>query len=280
MILDAIRWNVSPEILTLGPFHLRWYGVLFATGFLIGFYIMQHIYRREQRPEKDLDTLLGYILIGTIVGARLGHCFFYEPEYYLAHPIEIIKIWEGGLASHGGTIGVFLALFLYSRKRPNQSFLWLADRLAIPTALTASLIRLGNLFNSEIYGKITDVPWAFIFERVDPHPRHPTQIYEAAAYLVLFILLRILYRRGTYDKWAIGRPLGLFLLWVFGWRVLIEWVKEPQEAFSLGIPYLNMGQLLSFPFLAIGLYLLLRKRASPFFNQPSSNLAARSPKSQ
>ncbi|MCS7296963.1 MAG: prolipoprotein diacylglyceryl transferase [Bacteroidia bacterium] len=253
-----IRWAVGPEILAFGSFQIRWYGLLFAAGFLIGFYLMRWIYRQEQRNEKDLDTLLGYLLIGTIVGARLGHCLFYEPAYYLSNPIEILKVWEGGLASHGGTIGVFLALYLYSRRRPDQPFLWLSDRLTIPTALTASLIRLGNLFNSEIYGKITTVPWAFIFERVDPHPRHPTQVYEAVAYLALFFLLLFLYRRGVYLRWREGRPLGFFLLWVFGWRLVIELVKEPQEGFELGLP-LNMGQLLSLPFLVVGLYLFVRK---------------------
>lgn len=254
-----IYWDASPELLRLGPLTLRWYGLLFAVGFFIGFYLMRRIYRGERKPEKDLDTLLWYVLIGTIVGARLGHCFFYEPAYYLEHPIEILKVWEGGLASHGGTIGVIIALYLYTRKRPDQTFWWLADRLAIPTALTASLIRIGNLFNSEIYGKITSVPWAFVFVRVDPHPRHPTQLYESIAYAGLFMLLWVLYQRGAYERWPSGKPLGIFFLWVFGWRMLIEWVKEPQEAFSLGLP-LNMGQLLSLPFMAFAVYLILRKR--------------------
>lgn len=253
------HWKASPEILTIGPFQLRWYSLLFAAGFFIGFYLMRSIYRQEKRPEKDLDTLLWYVLIGTIVGARLGHCLFYEPEYYLSHPLAILKVWEGGLASHGGTIGVILALYLYARRHPDQPFLWLADRLAIPTALTATLIRIGNFFNSEIYGHITTVPWAVVFERVDPHPRHPTQLYEALAYLPLFFVLWGLYRKGAYTRWKPGQPLGLFLVWVFGARLLIELVKEPQEAFDLGLP-LNMGQLLSLPFVALGLYLLKRKR--------------------
>lgn len=254
-----IRWNVSPDLLHLGPLTLRWYGLLFAAGFLVGFYLMRHIYRQEGRPEKDLDTLLWYLLIGTVVGARLGHCLFYEPQFYLSNPIEIFKVWEGGLASHGGTIGVFVALLLYTRKRPDQPFLWLADRLAVPTALAAAFIRLGNLFNSEIYGHITTVPWAFVFERVDPHPRHPTQLYEALVYATLFGVLLILYRRGVLIRWPAGRTLGFFLVWVFGWRWLIEWVKEPQEAFDLALPF-NMGQLLSVPFIGVGLYLMLRKR--------------------
>ncbi|MCS7188865.1 MAG: prolipoprotein diacylglyceryl transferase [Bacteroidia bacterium] len=253
-----IRWNVSPEILELGPLHIRWYGLLFASGFLVGFYIMRWIYKKEKKAEQSLDALLWYLLVGTIVGARLGHCLFYEPAYYLANPIEILKIWEGGLASHGGTIGVFLALYLYAKNHPDQPFVWLTDRLTLPTALTAALIRIGNLFNSEIYGKITAVPWAFIFERVDPHPRHPTQLYEAIVYAVLFIQLLYLYRKGWYATQAHGRPLGLFLTWVFGWRWVIEWWKEPQEAFSLPLP-LNMGQLLSLPFIVVGLYLLFAK---------------------
>lgn len=254
-----LHWSASPDIAHIGPLTLRWYGLLFAAGFFIGFYLMRWVYRQEGRPETDLDTLLWYLLLGTVIGARLGHCLFYEPAYYLANPVEIIKIWEGGLASHGGTLGVLLALYLYTRKRPNQPFLWLADRLTVPTALTATFIRIGNFFNSEIYGKITTVPWAIVFERVDPHPRHPTQLYEALVYFMLFMLLFVLYRRGVYFRWPMGRPLGVFLLWVFGWRFVIEWVKEPQEAFSLGLS-LNMGQLLSVPFLVMGLYLLLRKR--------------------
>ncbi|MEN2992622.1 MAG: prolipoprotein diacylglyceryl transferase [Bacteroidia bacterium] len=259
MNLAYIRWEVAPEIFTIGPFQLRWYGILFASGFLIGFYLMQWIYARESKPKQDLDTLLWYLLIGTVVGARLGHCLFYEPAYYLENPEKILAIWEGGLASHGGTLGVFLALYLYTRRRPDQPFVWLADRLTIPTALAATLIRLGNLFNSEIYGKVTTVAWAFIFTRVDPHPRHPTQLYEALWYFGLFGLLLYLYGRGFYKHWPVGRPLGLFLSWVFGGRWVIEWVKEPQEAFSLGLGW-NMGQLLSVPFFALGIYLLLRKK--------------------
>ena len=256
-MIAYIQWDVSPEIFSLGPLTIRWYGLLFASGFFIGYYLMQAIYKRENKPLANLDALLWYVLLGTVIGARLGHCLFYEPEYYLSNPVEILKIWEGGLASHGGTAGVFLALWLYSRRRPQEPFGWLADRLAIPTALTATFIRLGNLFNSEIYGKITTLPWAFIFERVDPHPRHPTQLYEASVYFVLFLLLLYLYwRRFTFYEKPY-RPLGLFLSWVFGWRILIEFVKEPQAPFETALP-LNMGQLLSIPLVALGLYLLLR----------------------
>jgi len=260
-MIAYIHWNVSPEIFSLGPFTIRWYGFLFASGFLIGYYLMQGIYKREQKPLAHLDTLLWYLILGTVIGARLGHCLFYEPAYYLANPLEILKIWEGGLASHGGTIGVFIALWLYSRKHPQEPFGWLADRLTIPTALTATFIRLGNLFNSEIYGKISTVPWAFVFERVDPHPRHPTQLYEATVYFLLFLLLLYLYyhRPSLWQK--IYRPLGLFMIWVFGWRLIIEFVKEVQVDFENTLP-LNMGQLLSIPMIALGLYFLFRSKGA------------------
>ena len=260
-MIAYIHWNVSPEIFSLGPFTIRWYGFLFASGFLIGYYLMQGIYKREQKPLAHLDTLLWYLILGTVIGARLGHCLFYEPAYYLANPLEILKIWEGGLASHGGTIGVFIALWLYSRKHPQEPFGWLADRLTIPTALTATFIRLGNLFNSEIYGKISTVPWAFVFERVDPHPRHPTQLYAATVYFLLFLFLLYLYyhRPSLWQK--IYRPLGLFMIWVFGWRLIIEFVKEVQVDFENTLP-LNMGQLLSIPMIALGLYFLFRSKGA------------------
>ncbi len=256
-MIAYIHWDVSPEVFSLGPITIRWYGLLFASGFLIGYYLMQAIYKRENKPLANLDALLWHVILGTVIGARLGHCLFYEPEYYLSNPIEILKIWEGGLASHGGTAGVFLALWLYSRRHPQEPFGWLADRLTIPTALTATFIRLGNLFNSEIYGKITTLPWAFVFERVDPHPRHPTQLYEASVYFMLFLLLLYLYRRHFAFYERPYRPLGLFLSWVFGWRMVIELVKEPQAPFEAELP-LNMGQILSIPLVGLGLYLLLR----------------------
>jgi len=260
-MIAYIHWNVSPEIFSIGPLTIRWYGLLFASGFLIGYYLMQGIYQREQKPIAHLDTLLWHLILGTVIGARLGHCLFYEPAYYLAHPLEILKIWEGGLASHGGAIGVFIALWLYSRKHPQEPFGWLADRLTIPTALTATFIRLGNLFNSEIYGKIATVPWAFVFERVDPHPRHPTQLYEATAYFSLFLLLLYLYYK-YHPLWQkTYRPLGLFLIWVFGWRLLIEFIKEVQVEFENELP-LNMGQLLSIPMIGLGVYFLFLFRGS------------------
>jgi phosphatidylglycerol:prolipoprotein diacylglycerol transferase len=163
LLFDFIIWNVSPEIIDLGKFSLRWYGLLFATGFLIGQQILIRIYKQEGKSEKHVETLTVYMLIATVVGARLGHCLFYQPEYFLKHPIEILYIWEGGLASHGATIGILLAIYLYSRKQTDQSYLYVLDRLVITIALAGCLIRLGNLMNSEIYGKQTDLPFAFVY---------------------------------------------------------------------------------------------------------------------
>ena len=163
MLLNFIIWDASPELFSLGPLVIRWYGLLFALGFLIGQQILVRIYKQEGRSEKDVDTLTVYMVISTVIGARLGHCLFYEPGYYLKHPIEILKIWEGGLASHGATIGILIAIYLYSRKQTNQSYLYVLDRMVITIALAGCLIRLGNLMNSEILGRPTNLPTAFIF---------------------------------------------------------------------------------------------------------------------
>ena len=251
-----IHWDVSPELLRLGPFALRWYGLCFALGFLLGYFIVRWIFQREHKPERDLDRLLFYMLAGTIIGARLGHCLFYEPAFYLRHPLEILMIWKGGLASHGGAIGILISLYLYSRSRPEQPYLWLLDRIAIPTALGGCFIRLGNLFNSEILGTPTDVPWAFVFARIDDVPRHPAQLYESIVYLLIFAVLLAVYRKLG-ERTPRGLLTGLFLALVFGARFLIEFVKVRQAAFGEGLP-LSMGQLLSIPMILAGLVLLWR----------------------
>lgn len=254
MALATIYWDVSPVIVRLGPLAIRWYGLLFALGFLLGFYFMRGVFRRERRPESDLDVLLLYLIGGTVIGARLGHVLFYQPGYYLTHPIDILKVWEGGLASHGGLIGVLAALYLYTRSRPGQPFLWLIDRLAAPVALTGAFIRLGNLFNAEILGVPAEVPWAFVFARVDLVPRHPAQLYEALAYLLIFAGLAALYRRyGAHTP--PGLLSGLFFVAVFSARFMIEFVKVPQAGFAADLP-LRMGQLLSLPVILVGLVLL------------------------
>lgn len=255
-VLLQIQWDQGPNIIELGPLTFRWYGLLFALGFLIGFFIMRWIYRREGKPEQDLDPLLLYLLGGTIVGARLGHIFFYHPVYYLTHPVEIIKVWEGGLASHGGAIGILIALYLFSRSRSDQPYLWLLDRLSIPVALTGSFIRIGNVFNSEILGIEAEVPWAFVFTRIDQVPRHPVQLYESGTYLLIFIGLLVYYRRYGPDVRR-GMLTGLFFLTIFGSRFFLEYFKVRQAAFGEGLP-LSMGQILSIPMALIGVYLIKR----------------------
>lgn len=256
-----ISWDVNPEIFSIGSISIRWYGVLFAASFLIGFQIMTKIFKDENKSQKDLNDLLWYMIIGTIVGARLGHCLFYNPEYYLSNPLEILKTWKGGLASHGAAIGIVTAMYLYSKKKVGQSFLWVMDRVVITVALAGFFIRTGNLMNSEIIGKATDVPWAFKFVNAyvaDPlTPRHPAQLYEALAYLGIFILLYFIYKK-SHTKIKEGFIFGLFLILIFAARFVIEFFKENQSAFEQGMMF-NMGQLLSIPLILWGLYLLFSK---------------------
>ncbi len=191
------------------------------------------------------------MIFGTVIGARLGHCLFYNPTYYLSNPIEIIKVWEGGLASHGAAIGIIIAIYLFSNKKKNYSMLWILDRIVIVVALAGTFIRLGNLFNSEIIGIPTDVSWAFIFTAVDNVPRHPAQLYESIAYLIIFVILFFVYYKGI-EKNRTGLLFGLFLVLVFSFRFFIEFVKENQSGFEAGMA-LNMGQLLSIPFIIAGI---------------------------
>ncbi|MEM9980874.1 MAG: prolipoprotein diacylglyceryl transferase [Bacteroidota bacterium] len=261
-VLLEIVWNVDPEIFNFSLFgreiSIRWYGLLFATGFIVGQYILGRIFKIEGKTERDLEILSFYVVIATVIGARLGHCLFYDPEYYLSNPIEILKVWEGGLASHGATIGILTALYLYARKRPDQSFLWVVDRIVIVVALGGMLIRLGNLMNSEIIGSPTEAPWAFVFLRAniaDPTtPRHPSQLYEAAFCLFLFVLLLRIYSQHK-KKTPEGLLFGLFMVLLFTFRFFVEFLKENQVAFEAGL-VLNMGQILSIPAVLAGLYIL------------------------
>ncbi len=251
-----IHWDVNPDIFTIGPFTIRWYGLLFALTFIVGYQIMLWIFKREGKPLNDVNDLVWYMVLGTVIGARLGHCLFYNPSYYLSNPLEILMVWKGGLASHGAGVGLFTAVYLYARKRQDQSFLWVADRLAIPVALAGLFVRTGNLFNSEIIGKPTDGSWGFIFTRVDNIPRHPTQIYEATAYFIVFWILWFIYKlKGKELK--DGFLLGLFLTIFFIIRFLIEFFKENQTYFEKGLP-INMGQILSIPMILLGIFFMIR----------------------
>ena len=260
MIIDAINWNVNPEIFRIGNFAVRWYGLLFASGFLFGYLIFYKFFKKEGLTVEMLDKLTIYMALGVVIGARLGHCLFYEPDYYLKNPIEILKVWKGGLASHGAAIGVLLALYLFVRKH-KKPYIWILDRIVVVVALGGALIRLGNLMNSEIYGIETNLPWGFVFIRKhEVVPKHPTQIYEALTYFAVFGLLFWIYLK-TKGKFRDGTLFGLFLILVFGMRILIEFIKEDQVPFEEAMA-LNMGQLLSIPFVLLGgliLYLYYRK---------------------
>lgn len=274
--LLTVSWNVSPEIFRIGNHAIRWYSLLFVSGFILGWYIFAWFFRREKISEDLLDPLLYTLLAGTIVGARLGHCLFYQPDYYLGSWdgfIEIFMPWKGGLASHGGAVALVAAMLWFSRRygpRNHFDFVWLMDHLAIAVAFAACLIRIGNLFNSEIYGAVTDLPWGFIFEQninpsdpddIDRLPHHPTQLYEALSYLILGIILILVYRFRL-DRTYRGFYIGLFLIGCFGMRFLIEFIKNDQVAFEADMT-LNMGQLLSIPFILLGagflLYAFVRK---------------------
>jgi prolipoprotein diacylglyceryl transferase len=261
-MLLSVVWDVNPEIFQIGGYAVRWYGLFFALSFFFGYIIMQRFFNKEGVPITLLDELTTYMIIGTIVGARLGHVFFYEPEWYLAHPIKILQVWEGGLASHGAAIGIILALIIFSKVR-HKPFLWVIDRIVIVVALAGFLIRMGNLMNSEIYGLPTTLPWGFEFVRsTSPSeglvPRHPTQIYEGFSYLVSFFLLWWYYYKKD-GKPANGFIFGSFLILIFGVRFFVEFIKEPQVGFEAGLA-LNMGQLLSIPFVIAGIVLVFNAR--------------------
>lgn len=261
MHLLIVPWDPNPEIFRIGFFAIRWYGLLFASCFLFGYIIMRKIFVNEGLGDDVLDRLTIYMAIGTIVGARLGHCFLYEPAYYFSHPLEILMIWHGGLASHGAAIGIPIALAFFVVKE-KKGYVWVLDRIAIVVALSGFLIRMGNLMNSEIYGIETSLPWGFVFLRNNEAvPKHPTQIYEGLAYLLTFILLFRLYWRGK-GKVYRGLLTSLFLVLVFTARFFIEFLKEDQVAFEATMK-LNMGQKLSIPLVIIGLvgfYLTLKNK--------------------
>ncbi|OON67370.1 prolipoprotein diacylglyceryl transferase [Hymenobacter sp. CRA2] len=302
-MLAFITWDVSPIIAEIGPLTLRWYGLLFASGFIIGSFILSHVYKSERVSPHWVDVITVYMLIGTVLGARLGHVFFYDWESYRNNPGEILKIWHGGLASHGATLGILLATWLFSRNN-KFDYLWVLDRIVLVVAVGGALIRLGNLMNSEIVGLPTQQPWGFVFvrdaEKLEPAtrplpsgavlversrdasgdvvrpvdintpvgagtlmavPRHPSQIYESLFCVFLFVLLYRLWSRYK-ENTPRGLLFGLFVVLLFSFRFLVEFVKEDQVDFEKGMA-LNMGQILSIPLVLVGLWVLFTARNRP-----------------
>lgn len=254
-----VTWDVAPEIVDFGFWAIRWYSLLFALSFILSHFVMLDIFKREGHTQEELDKLTIYMVAATVLGARLGHCLFYEPEYYLAHPIEILKVWEGGLASHGATVGILFALYLFAKNTPRVTYTWILDRIVIVVALCGALIRLGNLFNSEIVGKETDLPWGFIFVRNnEDFARHPAQLYESMSCLLLFALLWGLYKKTDIKEYR-GRLFGIFCAVCFSLRFLYEFLKEDQVDFEKNMT-LNMGQWLSIPLVLLGIYCIMRSK--------------------
>ena len=252
--MEYFVWNVDPVLLHLGPLQLYWYGLLFVGSFVVGSWILKQIYIREGKDPEVLESLFIYIIVGAAVGARLVHCLFYDPSYYLSHPLKIFYVWEGGLASHGGVMGVLLATWLFAKKY-NESFTWLLSRLAIPAALSGAAIRIGNFMNSEIVGQPTDVPWAIVFERLDNIPRHPSQLYESVSYLIIFVFLLFVYR-NVKPAFATKILPALWFITIFTVRFFLEYVKTKQAAYNVD-QVLTTGQWLSVPFILLGVVWLV-----------------------
>lgn len=290
MILNYITWNVDPVLFQLGGLQVRWYGLLWALGFFLGYFVMRNIYRHEKVSDDWMDKLLIYMLVSTVIGARLGHCLFYEPEYYLANPLKMLAVWEGGLASHGGAIGILTGLWIYVRRynkatkkkeeKQRITYIWMMDRIVVAVCLVGALIRLGNVMNHEIYGTPTSLPWGFVFLRgaeqfcgtFDNYtpclawespcppsewlPCHPTGLYEAFFCLVAMgILLWMYYKRDLGHKRP-GLMFGTFLVIIFGSRIMIEFLKNVQVEFEKNMVF-DMGQWLSVPFVLVGIGMIV-----------------------
>ncbi len=274
-MLDFVTWTVRPDLFT-GFVSVRWYGLMFAIGFLVGYEIVWRIFRHEGAPEKWVGSLFIYVVVATVLGARLGHVFFYQWDYYSQHLSEIPKIWEGGLASHGGTLAIIFAIWLYSRRVTHRPMLWTLDRLVVPVGFVGALIRIGNLMNHEIYGAVTTLPWGFRFiDNVIPYmhgaqpvftpPCHPTQIYEALCYLVVFgVCMWMYWRRNLQERR--GLIFGVFMVGIFAARFMVEFIKNVQEPWELAMRQsigLDQGQMLSIPFIVLGAWLIVRAMRRP-----------------
>ncbi len=274
--LLAVTWNVDPTLFTLLGREIRWYGLFWVIGLIVAVYIVHRIFKKEDLLEKWFDSLFIYMIVGIIVGARLGHCLFYEPAYYLAHPFEMIKVWEGGLASHGGVIGIIIAVWIYSRRVTKLSTLWTFDRVMVPTGFTAAMIRFGNLMNHEIYGGPTDLPWGFRFitniyhwmqgaEPIYSEPSHPTQIYEGLVYLLVFgITMYLYFKTDAKDRKGLITGVGILIIFLF--RFFVEYVKNVQvesENLMRETTGLILGQWLSIPFIIWGIWLIVNALRRP-----------------
>lgn len=266
-MLASIVWDVDPVIFDIGSRGIRWYGLMWGLGFILAYKYAEWLFRKENYPEAWVDKLFVYALISVVVGARLGHCLFYQWDYYSAHPVEILKIWEGGLASHGGTFGVIFAAWIYSRKITKQSVWWLFDRIIPSVAVLCFCIRFGNLMNSEIFGFPTSLPWGFEFVRshewhqlYEGQACHPTQIYEMLYCLVAGVVSYVMYHKFHLQKY-VGLITGVSLLIFFGTRLALEFMKNPQVAEEVGMT-LNIGQLLSLPLILLGVYLIWNSRVA------------------
>ena len=272
-LLNYITWNPSIEAFSIGSYSFRWYSLCWLFGLAIAYFVVRKLYKEQKIKDELFDPLFFYCFLGILIGARLGHCIFYQPDYFLTSFKGFVEMllpihftadggWKmtgyAGLASHGGTAGLMLALWLYT-KRTKLSLWTVLDNIAIATGTTACFIRLGNLMNSEIIGKATDVPWAFIFEKVDMLPRHPGQLYEAIAYALLFVIMWALHKKWP-EKIGTGWYFGFCLTYIFTFRFFIEYTKEIQEAFEASLP-IDMGQILSIPFIVLGAWCMLRAKS-------------------
>ena len=279
-LLLYIQWNPSLEAFSIGSFSFRWYSLCWLIGLALAYFVVKKLYKEQKIKDELFDPLFIYCFLGILIGARLGHCIFYQPDYFLTSFKGFVEMllpihfgndgsWLGqtfgffmtgyaGLASHGGTAGLMLALWLYT-KRTKLNLWTVLDNIAIATGTTACFIRLGNLMNSEIIGKATDVPWAFVFEKVDMLPRHPGQLYEAIAYALLFVIMWALHKKWP-EKIGTGWYFGFCLTYIFTFRFFIEYTKEIQEAFEASLP-IDMGQILSIPFIVLGAWCMLRAKA-------------------
>ena len=281
MNILSVVWDWNPSLITIGDFDIRWYGLMWAIAILVAERICNYTFKREGLPNQTLESAFIWIVLGTFIGARVGHCLFYEPETYLAEPWKIITgIRDGGMASHGATIGIFLGIWFFTR-RNHLPFIWGLDRIAIVAPLSGAIIRLGNLFNSEIVGYETNLPWGFKFVYSDARAaweatggnvpseiiadlpaRHPAQLYEALCYIAATVFIFWLYSRNDLGRRRPGLLFGVAMLGIFLTRFFIEFCKERQVAFEEGLP-LDMGQLLSIPFIVLGVYMIYRAFRRP-----------------